>query len=69
MTEAIIYPCPTCINMFLLKQIKKNKMAAKIRTKWRPKRLQLWAKCVLTIMMAGGKLSPGRGIKATIIFT
>ena len=33
MTEAIIYPCQTCINMFLLQQTNKNKIAAEILTK------------------------------------
>ena len=44
-------------------------MAAEILTKRRPKWLKLEEKMCTGYIMAVGKVSPGRGIWATIIFT
>ena len=61
MTEAIIYPCQTCINIFFIIADKK-KMVAEILTKWRPKWPKLEGKMCTGYIMAVGKVSPGRGI-------
>ena len=44
-------------------------MAAEIRAKWQLKWLKLQEKMCTGYIMAVGKVSPGRGIQATIIFT
>ena len=44
-------------------------MDADILTKWRPKWLKLEEKMCTGYIMAVGKVAPGRGIYATIIFT
>ena len=47
----------------------KKKMADEIRAKWRPKRLKLEEKMCTGYIMAVRKVSTGRGIYTTIIFT